>query len=197
MRPRLVIFVKAPLIGKAKTRLAADIGRVEAWREYRAMTARILRQVQSPKWDTVLAVTPAKWIDRMPLWDGLEQYAQVNGSLSPRLAQAFSGKGKTVVIGSDSPQVTGRDIDLAFKTILPDNFVFGPADDGGFWLMGAQGQLKRTVFDNVRWSTETTLSDLRKNLDGEIRLLRLLTDVDNLEALRLWRRELGQFGSQG
>jgi len=61
------------------------------------------------------------------------------------------------------------------------------ADDGGFWLMGAMGPLPESTFENVRWSTENTLSDLKKNLSGDIVQLRTLTDVDNLAALRLWQ----------
>ena len=190
IRPQLIIFVKAPRIGKAKTRLAADIGKTHAWRHYRAMTARILRNVTSDKWDTILAVTPPRFMGHVPAWSGHVQYAQVSGSLSPRLAQAFAAKAPTIVIGSDSPQVTRADINLAFRSMRPGNFVFGPADDGGFWLMGAHGPLDSNMFDNVRWSTENTLSDLQNNLRGEMVLLRQLTDVDNLAALRLWRNKM-------
>lgn len=187
IRPQLIIFVKAPLIGKAKTRLAADIGKTHAWRLYRAMTAQILRNVVSEKWDTTLAVTPSRFLGRIPAWNCLPQYPQVDGSLSPRLAQAFAAKAPIVVIGSDSPQVTKADIGQAFKALRPGNFVFGPADDGGFWLMGAQGPLKTNTFDGVGWSTENTLSDLKKNISGETVLLRTLTDIDDLAALKLWR----------
>lgn len=54
MKPRLYIFAKAPRIGKVKTRLAADVGDVHAWRIYRAMTAKILREMQDPRWHTIL-----------------------------------------------------------------------------------------------------------------------------------------------
>ena len=64
MKPRLVVFAKAPVIGGTKTRLAADIGQVQAWRIYRAMTARILRQVVDPRWDTLLAVSPDEALSR-------------------------------------------------------------------------------------------------------------------------------------
>ena len=190
MRPQLIIFVKAPRIGKAKTRLAADIGKTHAWRHYRAMTSQILRNVVSEKWDTILAVTPARFLGKIPAWRGLSQYPQVDGSLSPRLAQAFAVKAPVIIIGSDSPQVTRADISQAFKAIRPGQFVFGPADDGSFWLMGAQGPLDTNTFEGVRWSTEYTLSDLKKNLSGEIVLIRTLTDVDNLAALKLWRVKL-------
>lgn len=188
-RPKLIIFAKAPRIGKAKTRLAADIGKTHAWRHYRAMTAQILRNVTGEKWDTVLAVTPVRFMGQVPAWAGFWQYAQVTGSLSPRLVQAFSSKGPIVVIGSDSPQVTRADIDQAFRSIKTNNFVFGPADDGGFWLMGAMGPLPEFVFENVRWSSENTLADLQSNLAGDVVSLRTLTDIDNLAALRLWKNK--------
>ncbi len=184
---RLVIFVKAPLIGRAKTRLAADIGRVHAWRVYRRMTAEILRKVKSDKWETILAVTPGRLAYAIPLWDGFEQYAQVSGSLTPRLAQAFDRPGKTVVIGSDCPQVSRVDIDQAFSAISPRRTVFGPATDGGFWLMGAMGPLPDFVFENVRWSTEHTLADITRNFGIPPVRLRPLTDVDNLAALKAAR----------
>lgn len=187
MRPLLVIFVKAPRIGKAKTRLAADIGKTHACRHYRAMTSVIMRNVASNKWDTVLSVTPARFMGQIPAWRHLPQYSQVDGSLSPRLAQAFSSKRPVVVIGSDSPQVTRSDIAKAFRSMRPGNCVFGPADDGGFWLMGAYGPVPEFAFERVRWSTEHTLSDLKQNLNRDIVTLRILTDVDNLAALKLWK----------
>lgn len=54
MKPRLYIFAKAPRMGKVKTRLARDVGDVHAWRIYRAMTAKILREMQDPRWYTIL-----------------------------------------------------------------------------------------------------------------------------------------------
>lgn len=188
MNQTLIIFVKAPLMGKAKTRLAADIGHVHAQRIYKSMTAQILRQVISPKWETMLAVTPAKHLEDIPIWQGFRQYAQTSGSLSPRLAQAFSGHGKTIVIGSDSPQVNAHDIDLAFKSMKKNQPVFGPADDGGFWLIGAFGPVKSSVFDDVRWSTEHALTDMARNMGHKPTYLRTLTDVDDLKALRAVRQ---------
>jgi len=181
-RQRLYIFTKAPLMGKAKTRLAADIGGVHAQRIYKAMMTRVIRNVQSEKWDTVLTVTPKRWMGQVREWRGTPQIPQVSGSLSPRLAQVFKGKGPIVVIGTDCPEVTANDIDDAFKALKHHSVVFGPADDGGFWLMGANGPLPRRIFDNVRWSDENTLLDLAGKFD-DIGVLRTLTDVDDLEAL--------------
>lgn len=184
MRPTLYIFAKAPVMGRAKTRLAADIGVVHAKRLYRAMMGEVLRNVQDPRWDTVLAVTPPSALGHVPDWQGVSQIAQVPGSLSPRLATIFLRKGPTIVIGTDCPQVTAADIGDAFAELKSQSVVFGPASDGGFWLMGANGPLKRDFFDGVRWSHEQTLSDVADRTDGAFGVLRKLTDVDDLQALR-------------
>lgn len=182
-RPLLIIFAKAPIMGRAKTRLAADIGPVQAKRIYRAMTARILRNVQDPRWDTRLAVTPAQWLGRVPDWAGMNQYAQTSGSLSPRLMQAFSSHGPTIVIGTDSPQITANDITQAVKALKSQEAVFGPANDGGFWLMGLKRPARPGTFSNVRWSSSFALADVERNLAGKAAYLRILTDVDDAAAL--------------
>ncbi|WP_026941171.1 TIGR04282 family arsenosugar biosynthesis glycosyltransferase [Hellea balneolensis] len=187
MRPRLYIFAKAPAMGKAKTRLAADIGKVHAHRLYRAMLSKVIRQVQDPRWDTIVMATPKRAIGKVPEWDGVPQHPQASGSLSPRLLAAFNGRGPVVVIGTDCPQVMSSDIADGFDALKKHSAVFGPADDGGFWLMGMNGPVKPTIFDNVRWSHEDTLSDVEANIDGSVKHLRTLIDVDDLKALRALR----------
>ena len=190
IRPRLIIFAKAPVIGRAKTRLAADIGKVHAKRIYRSMTRRILMRVQDPRWDTVLAVTPVQALGQISDWDGVDQITQTTGSLSPRLAQVYSDhKGPLVVIGTDAPQVSRQDIVTAFKSLRSCRAVFGPADDGGFWLIGLNAPVSPAVFDNVRWSSATTLTDLSANISGQVTQLRELVDIDDLNGLRRVRRE--------
>ena len=187
MKKRLVVFAKDPVLGKAKTRLAKGVGIVHAKRHYRAMMAKILRGLKDPRWHIQLAVTPPSSIGEVRDWDGFEQLAQVSGSLSPRLVAMFQGMEPTLVIGTDAPQVTCHDIDMAFKALAPNRLVIGPADDGGFWLIGALGPLPKEMFDNIRWSHAKTLKDLEKNshsLGYDIHYLRELRDIDDIEALR-------------
>lgn len=187
MRPQLYIFAKAPAMGKAKTRLAADIGKTHAHRLYRTMLSKVIRQVQDPRWETTLMATPAKEIGHVREWEGLLQIPQASGSLSPRLLAAFAHKGPTLVIGTDCPQVTRNDIADGFAALRHHAAVFGPADDGGFWLMGMNGPVKPNVFENVRWSHADTLRDVEANIDGSVHHLRTLIDVDDLKALRALR----------
>lgn len=189
MRPELYVFAKKPGMGAAKTRLARDIGPTHAQRLYKAMTAQILRQVSDPRWETILYVDPARAVGRVPAWEGVPQRPQPSGSLSPRLMEVFSGpKRPVLVIGTDCPQVTATDIANSLQALRTAPFVFGPADDGGFWLMGAMAPLKPDTFDGVRWSSEHTLSDLETRLNGSIAKLRTLTDVDDGHGLAIWRQ---------
>lgn len=183
MTPRLYIFAKAPRLGKAKTRLAADIGQEEALRLYRAMMRVVIINVQDEAWTTILAAATEDSLGAVPEWDGLPQIAQVGGSLSPRLAEVFKGTGPILVIGTDCPQVRASDIKDAIKALKTHDAVFGPADDGGFWLIGMNGPVDPSVFDNVRWSHAQTLSDMTANIDGPVHRLRPLIDVDDLNAL--------------
>lgn len=175
-------------MGRAKTRLARDIGVTHAKRIYRAMSAQVLRHVQDPRWDTILAVTPPAALGTVPEWRGSAQIPQVSGSLSPRLAAVFTRKGPTLVIGTDCPQVSAYDIAAAFAALRKKKAVFGPADDGGFWLMGANGPLGADVFEDVRWSHKDTLADIKARIDGDIAVLRTLTDIDDLKALEAYRK---------
>lgn len=194
-KPVLFVFAKAPILGRAKTRLARDTGHVHAKRLYRMMVARVLRRIQNSQWQTILAVTPPNALGQIPDWDGFPQVPQVMGSLSPRLSACFSRRGPTVVIGTDSPQIRSQDIADAFQALKSSQLVFGPASDGGFWLIGAHGPLPESVFENVMWSSETTLADVKRNVQGRVTELRTLTDIDDIEALRAYRRSLPRFGN--
>ncbi|RKQ70991.1 hypothetical protein DES40_0298 [Litorimonas taeanensis] len=194
-KPVLFVFAKAPVLGRAKTRLAADTGQVHAKRLYRMMVARVLRRVQDPRWETVLAVTPPQAVGRVIDWEGFPQVAQISGSLSPKLAACFSRRGPTIVIGTDSPQIRSRDIAQAFKNMRSNDVVFGPALDGGFWLIGAHGPLHPQVFDNVKWSSERTLSDVTRNINGAVKRLHTLDDIDDITALKAYRRSNQRFGN--
>jgi len=96
-------------------------------------------------------------------------------------------KGPVIVIGTDCPQVTRNDIADGFEALKKYKAVFGPADDGGFWLMGMRGPVSAKVFEDVRWSHKDTLSDIERNIGGQVHHLRTLIDVDDLKALQALR----------
>ena len=182
-------MAKAPIMGRAKTRLAKDIGAAHAKRIYRAMMSEVIRNTADPRWDTVIAATPTSMIGHVPEWRGQTIVPQVRGSLTPKLAAVFTRKGPTLCIGTDCPDVSARDIAQAFKAVGRGRHVLGPADDGGFWLIGTQGPARPDLFENVRWSHDKTLSDMQARFDGRVTKLRTLIDVDDLKALRARRRK--------
>lgn len=187
MRPTLFIMAKAPIMGRAKTRLAADIGPVHAQRLYRMMISRTVRDLSDPRWDCVLAVTPPAMVGRVPSWRGVPQIPQSRGNLTPRLAAVFVRKGPTLAIGTDCPDITRTDIADAFEALRHAPAVLGPADDGGFWLIGINGPARRGLFANVRWSHEQTCADMAARFACDVPRLRTLIDVDDAAALAHWR----------
>ncbi|MCF6220190.1 MAG: TIGR04282 family arsenosugar biosynthesis glycosyltransferase [Robiginitomaculum sp.] len=186
MKPTLFIFAKAPRLGKVKTRLAADIGHVHAVRIYRAMTAKILREMQDPRWDTVLYMTPDKYVDANfgGLWPNhIQRLEQCAGGLSERTAMLFTGKGSVIAIGTDIPAMKRADIAQGFKALRHNAAVIGPAKDGGFYLIGLKTPAPPGLFDKIRWSHPETRADMCAAIDGSVAFLRELEDVDDLASL--------------
>ena len=186
-RPTLIIFARAPAIGVGKTRLARDVGRVEAWRAYRAMSGPLIRLLaRDPRWRTVVRMAPDA-----ANWPGVHSEGQGRGGLGERLARAIRAHacGPVAVIGTDTPEVTPERVWRALRTTRGGGVVLGPAADGGFWLLAlGPAQARRVSFPGVRWSTEHTLADTRVALGGRAVLLETLTDIDDGETLRRWRR---------
>jgi len=194
MKPRVVMFAKAPVIGGAKTRLAAGIGKVPAWRLHRAMTAQLLRRLRDPRWDLILAVSPDRAVnERFPgVWpDHLVRRPQGRGDLGRRQAAVFAGRGPALVIGADAPQVNRDHLARAFRALRGRDAVIGPAEDGGYWLLGLNSPAPQDLFKAIRWSHEETRADLEKRLHAcgrsRIAWLATLRDVDHAADLRAVR----------
>jgi uncharacterized protein len=192
-RQHLVIMVKAPQAGRVKTRLAAAIGAVEAVRCYRAMLERTVRRLADGRWATWLAVTPDGAAPRMAVGGrGIAVMAQGPGGLGERMQRVMDvlPPGPVVIVGSDIPGIGRGDVAAAFRALGSHDAVFGPADDGGYWLVG-QRRIPRTLrlFEGVRWSSAEALRDTLANLAGrKVALLRTMGDLDGEADYLRWRR---------
>jgi glycosyltransferase A (GT-A) superfamily protein (DUF2064 family) len=185
-------MVKATMAGAAQTRLAAVIGSAEALRFYRSSTAALLRRVGSdPRWRTILAVSPDCYAGSR-FWPAyLPRIAQGPGDLGDRMQRLLEQpRGPGYLIGSDIPGIQAGHIAEAFGVLSRAGLVFGPSEDGGFWLAGARRPTKG-LFRNVRWSTPHTLADTLANLQRPAGLAATLADVDTEADWRRWRR--GEF----
>lgn len=186
-RRRLVIMVKEPVAGRVKTRLGRDVGVSRATGFYRqtlaSVTARLARDA---RWQTFLSVAPAVATASTMLPASLPRLPQHDGDLGQRMQAIFdvSGSGPVVVIGTDIPEVAPRHIAEAFHALGRNDVVFGPAADGGFWLVG----MRRTprlvdLFHAVRWSTPHTLRDcldgLRRQSWVKVATVATLNDADD------------------
>ena len=196
MRPRrhLLLFVKAPRLGAVKTRLAADIGMLEAWRFYRASVAGVLRRLgRDRRWRCSLIVTPDRFARPGPPWPrNLPCRPQGGGDLGERMGRALNSlpPGPAVLIGGDIPDIETSDLVQAFGELERRDMVFGPASDGGYWLIGARRRLlPHRLFEGVRWSSPYVLADTLANLSPRCRtaLLREHDDIDDGDDYRRWR----------
>ncbi|HVB81555.1 MAG TPA: TIGR04282 family arsenosugar biosynthesis glycosyltransferase [Candidatus Binataceae bacterium] len=181
----LVVFTRKPRLGTGKRRLARDIGEVGALRFQRVMLSLILRRLGSDRrWLIWLAVTP----DRSGPWpQRFRTLPQGQGNLGHRMAAVARNlpPGPIVIIGSDIPGIAKSDIARAFHELGWRDAVFGPATDGGYWLVGLRRRPRFfDPFVNVRWSSEHALGDTLANLaEKNVALLRSLSDVDDGAAL--------------
>lgn len=185
----LVIFARQPRLGVGKRRLAADVGDVEAVRFARHALDRLTRVLgRDPRWRLWMAVSPDRPLDWVRTGTPLPQG---QGDLGARLARVIQAlpPGPVVILGSDTPTVTRGDVADAFAALRASRAVFGPARDGGYWLIGLRRAPGEALpFSNVRWSTHDALSDTLANLEGErVSLLREQEDVDDGPALRRYR----------
>ncbi len=184
-RPRLVIFAKAPRLGRVKTRLGRDIGHVRAWQFYRRMLFGLARKLgRDRRWETVIACAPDIALYDDAVWPaGVRRVAQGRGDLGRRMQRCFDPlpPGPVLIIGADIPGITPADIADGFRALGHKGAVFGPADDGGYWLVGLRRQpTVPRLFAGVRWSGPHALADTLANLGKTpYSALKTLNDVDN------------------
>jgi rSAM/selenodomain-associated transferase 1 len=195
LQRHLVIFAKEPRLGAVKRRLAAGIGALPALRFYRATTACLLRRLgRDRRWRCVLFVTPDRAASGPARWAaGVTRTGQGRGDLGQRMARALAGlpPGPAVIVGSDIPAIRPAHVAAAFALLGRYDFAFGPAVDGGYWLIGARRRpLPRGIFCGVRWSSEHALADTLASLPlgSRVRYAATLADVDDAAAHARWCR---------
>ncbi len=188
-RPTLVVMVKEPRAGRVKTRLGRDIGMVPAAWWFRHQVWRLLRRVDDPRWRSVLAVAPDGAVASRTFPAHLPRIPQGHGDLGARMARVFRSlpPGPVCIVGGDVPGIDPGHIARAFRALAPVDAVFGPAADGGYWLVGLKrtGVVPAGLFESVRWSSEHALADSAATLPGaRIAYVDRLRDVDGAADLR-------------
>ena len=194
MRPTLVVLAKAPRMGRVKRRLAAGLGEAQALRFYRSCLAGTLRRLgRDPRWERVLAVAPDRALAGWP--PGWRAVPQGGGDLGERMLRQLmaAGPGPAVLVGGDIPGITPAAIAQALAALRRADAVFGPSDDGGYWLIGFRRPPRRVdLLAGVRWSTEHALEDSVRALGLRTAYAGRIADVDEAAGYRRWRRAGGR-----
>ena len=186
----VIILIRNPVLGCVKTRLAADIGNLNALNVYKNLLSYTRNITNSM--DSSRLLFYSDFIDLNDDWeDGIYQkYLQSGNDFGEKMLNAFNialtQHELVVIIGSDCFELNSEIIELAFKKLKYFDVVIGPAKDGGYYLMG----LKRVypeLFQGKNWSTDSVLSETintLKELDLTYHLLPLLGDIDTLQDLK-------------
>lgn len=182
-------MLKEPRPGRVKTRLGRDIGMVPAAWWFRHQAAALLRELEDPRWRLVLAVSPDAEGLASRVWPAhLPRIPQGAGDLGARMARIMRrpAPGPVCIIGVDIPGIRRAHVARAFRALGAHDAAFGPAPDGGYWLIG----LKRAdavpagFLQDVRWSSADALADSMATLPGaRIAMLDTLQDVDTVADL--------------
>ncbi len=184
----MIVFARAPRLGTVKRRLARGVGERAALRFHLATLLRLLRRLRADRrFRTMLAHTPDRGAGR---WlagaRGLARVAQGGGDLGARMhrACALCARGRVAIVGCDVPSARAEDVAACFRALGRADAAFGPAEDGGYWLVGLARRRPARPFAGVRWSGPHALADTLGNFAGRrVALLRTLRDVDSAEDL--------------
>lgn len=203
----LIIFIKNPIKGKVKTRIARTVGDDEALAIYlqlseitRNNALLLMEHPDSVGWGVKTYLFYDDFIEKNDEWsnDYFEKHLQTGKDLGERMLNAFNFVLKThpsaCIIGSDCPTLSVEIIQQSFEQLAQFDTVLGPSTDGGYYLLGIkkdtfQGENKELrlltalhhLFDDMVWSTEHVLSNTLKRIEKNhqtVCLLPELTDID-------------------
>ncbi|HAA20769.1 MAG TPA: glycosyltransferase, partial [Cytophagales bacterium] len=181
----LIVFVKRPQLGKAKTRLAKTVGDEKALEIYKFLLRRTLEVIQPLTVDIQIhyATSP----EPGDMWEqaGFARYSQIGGELGERMHHAIAsafiqGYRRVVIMGSDCYQLETDTLQQAFELLASHRAVLGPSTDGGYYLLGMT-QLFPEFFVNKEWSTESVGEQTVQDFDRlgiPYSIFPPLTDID-------------------
>jgi uncharacterized protein len=196
----LLLFLKWPEPGLAKTRLIQALGPETAAAVYRLLAEAEVAATrpEAGEYDRLFCFSPANAEARVRAWfPGEGVWAQPEGDLGQRMAKAFQeafarGATRVALIGTDIPWVTRDLVALSFEALASADVVLGPTHDGGYYLVAMARPLPG-LFEGIEWSTSSVLAATRERAEAlglVTRLAPLLTDIDTFDDLRATWDEL-------
>jgi uncharacterized protein len=192
----IIIFCKYPVEGNVKTRVAKTIGNEFAVNLYKLLSEYTFQELLKTE-----NVFQYLFYDNIAERDNIKKWAgsefsfelQEGNDLGEKMYNAFKkvidrGSTKTIIVGTDIPDISSDDIQKAFQALNNSDVVIGPAKDGGYYLLGMK-KLYRSFFTGIEWSKDTvfkkTLEKIN-SLDLSYSMLPELIDIDTEEDLKNW-----------
>lgn len=202
MKPVLLIAAKNPLPGNVKTRLTPNLSHKQASELYACFLQDLVERVFSlTEFDTYISFsensdTDLEDLKKLLPYPNLKYQVQEGKDLGEKLKNSFKhffnlGYKRIVIIGSDHPDLPLNILHKAFENLQKSNAVIGPANDGGYYLIGLS-KPETEVFENIDWSTAVVFSQtIEKFADLKLShdVLKVWSDVDDYEALiKFWEK---------
>lgn len=193
MSDAIIIFIKNPIPGKTKTRLARTLGNTKALEIYHSLCKITRRQVEKLDIDRLLfysdEVTNNDEWDTAKYQKNIQSGVELGARMENAFTHVFTSAGKACIIGSDCPEISSQIINEAFERLNHFDFVIGPSTDGGYYLLGMR-ELNTSVFHGIEWSTSSvlvqTIAEIKK-LNKTFFLLEELTDIDEEKDWQLFK----------
>ncbi|GAB3001467.1 TIGR04282 family arsenosugar biosynthesis glycosyltransferase [uncultured Cyclobacterium sp.] len=189
MKKAIIVFQKFPSPGKVKTRLAATIGNEKAVYIYSYLLNYTHKILSSIKAD-VLIFHEGQIDKQQYAEDNYSFYPQCGKDLGQKMSNAFDqtfeqGYDQIIIIGTDCLELRSRHIEEAFACLKNNDLILGPAEDGGYYLIGLNkndGQL----FENIVWSSDSVFANtmaIATEKQLKVHLLECLNDIDEYSDL--------------
>jgi len=193
MKEAIIIFTRVPIAGETKTRMMPHLTAKECANLHVCFLKDIAAECKKTGKDIYVFYTPEKKANILVSVFGVQvQYrSQYGQNLGERMKNAFQavfqeGYGVCVLIGSDVPEVREKNLNQAFSVLDFKDVVFGPAGDGGYYLLGMK-QLHTTVFENQTYGHDSVLVNSVRALKAKnltVGYSKVLQDMDTAEDLR-------------
>jgi rSAM/selenodomain-associated transferase 1 len=198
MKAALILFVRNAVLGKVKTRIAKRVGEHEALMIYKNLLESTLNVALPVKGDKFIFYSDyIEEFDHVTFQFAKEK--QEGEDLGLRMLNAFKKinmtHDKIILIGSDCPYISSPVLEEAFIALDDNEVVLGPAEDGGYYLIGMR-RIVEEIFIGLPWSQSNLLDETVKILTAlkiEYSLLKPLADIDTIEDWQQYQILKGTF----
>ena len=201
-RNKLLVFTRSPVLGEVKTRLQPEFSAEQSLKLHKHMLLNTLSMSEKlPGFDVELCCSPNRNTlffleceNRFPITLSNQQGDDLGERMAFSFSVALQSYDKVVIVGTDCPELNEDYIKQAFNALDEVDIVIGPAEDGGYVLMGLR-KFSLKLFSDFSWGSNTVLAQTRKvinELSWSYKELDIMHDVDRAEDLHRYQDLLNE-----